>query len=173
MAVDIYGAIDFTDDPGDKFLHCSRGIHPDRIRDVDNCCPCFGCSTEDLDQVIRIGPCRIHRREHAELAMVTYVRDNLPGDIQYLFGSLFDRVHPLDLRGGNEDMHHVHIAIDADIDVLGPRSCQAADDRIKPEIRNQLSPSPVHLRMMQENRLRWRALRSMQAGGRCQVSVQR
>ncbi len=36
--------------------------------------------------------------------MVSDVGNNLPGNIKHLFRSLFDGVHPLDFRGGDEDM---------------------------------------------------------------------
>jgi len=68
--------------------------------------------------------------------MVSDVGDNLPGDIKHLFWSLFDGVHPLNFRGWDEDMYHVNITIDANVNIFRSGSGQAADNCVESLVRD-------------------------------------
>ena len=134
VAVDIDGAPDLLVDPGDERLHRRRRDDADRVRHVDDRGPGIGGRLEDLDQVIPVRPRGIHRREHAQVGVLPDIADDIGRDLEHLLPALVDGVLPLDIRGRDEDMHHVDIAVKAGVNIGFYGAGKPADLRLKTEL---------------------------------------
>ena len=127
VAVDVERAVDLAGEPAHEGFHARWRDNPDGVRDVDDRGPGRCCGLADLDQVVVIRPGRIHRREHAFVHMVSDVADDIAGDPEHLLPGLVDRVLPLDVRGRDEHVDHVDIAVDTGVHVGFHRAGEPAD----------------------------------------------
>ena len=114
-------------------LHGRGRRHADRVRQVDRVRTGVLYRLTDLDQVVDVGARRVHRREQALAAVGLDVLDRLDGHVDDLFPGLLDGVHPLDVRRGHEGMHHLHVGVEAGVDVRFDDPGQAAYGRVQPQ----------------------------------------
>jgi len=112
-------------------VHRCWGGDPDGVGEVDDRRPCGGCGSADLQQVGRLGPGRVHRREHALVVMLPNILDDRRGAGQHLLPGLLDRMDPLDIRGRDEDMDQVDITVEACVHIGLQGPGKATDLRVQ------------------------------------------
>ncbi len=134
VAVDVDRAPDLLVDPGDQRLHPRGGDDPHRVRHVDDRGPGIGGGPEDLDQVVPVRPRRVHGGEHAELRVLPDIADDLRRDREHFLPALVDGVLPLDIRGRDEDVHHIDIAVETGVHVGFCGAGEPADLRVETEL---------------------------------------
>mmetsp|Transcript_14932 Transcript_14932/g.56703 ORF Transcript_14932/g.56703 Transcript_14932/m.56703 type:complete len:387 (+) Transcript_14932:815-1975(+) len=105
---------------------------PHRVRHVDGRRPRLDRPRVHLVQELRIGPQRVLPAELHVVHEALGVGHHLRGDVQHLAAALAQPALHVDIAGGDEGVDAGEArALDrlrAQLDVLGQRSCQAADD---------------------------------------------
>src|SRR4030042_1296841 len=71
----------------------------------------------DHEQVVSVRSSSIHRREKTLYPMLFDVLYCIYGQLQYLFFAFLYRILNLNIRGWNESVYYVYIAIKACIDI--------------------------------------------------------
>ena len=138
VAVDVDGAVHLGNDPPDELPVCRRGDDPHRVRDVQDRRPGLDRDLEDLDEVVPVGPRRVHRRVEDVVAALPRIGDHLLAHLEDLLAGLPDRVDPLHVGGRDEDMHHIHPAVQAGVHVGLRHPGEAADHRLEAHPRDGL-----------------------------------
>ena len=127
MAVDVDHHIDIITDVLDKTIEAGWNCHSDSVRDVDDIAMRLLYRLEDAVQKFRRGPGGIHCREETGPSMILHKLDRLSGPFYDLIVAFLNCMSDLNVRGGNEDMHHTHIGIKTGLGILLYDSRETAD----------------------------------------------
>jgi len=127
MAVDVYHHIHIITDVLDKSIEAGWDCHSHCIWDVDNIAMHLLYRLEDAVQELGRGACGIHCREEAGSSVVLHKLHCFPGPFYDLIVALLDSMSDLDVRGGNEDVHHTHISVKTCFCILLDDTRETAD----------------------------------------------
>ncbi|KUK98353.1 MAG: Homocitrate synthase, mitochondrial [Methanoculleus marisnigri] len=136
VAVDAEREGGSIEDPGDNRMDLKRREAPDRIRKTDDISTAFDAPGIHLHQKRRVGPRGVLGSESHLQAVVGGELHHVEGGVKHLFTGLAVLVPDVEVRGGDEDADHIHVAVERRLDIGLERPCQAADPGVKAAVRD-------------------------------------
>jgi len=117
VGVDVDARVGRVDDRVHRLAEARR--HPDAagVRDIYPVGIGLGDRLDDVDEVLRVRPSGVHRREHTLDAGVFHALDGVDRALFRLLAGRVHRVLQLNVAGGDEHVDHLDAGVDRGVDV--------------------------------------------------------